>query len=148
MPKTKERVSNAADSVKPYVERAVRDKEMRESLQNAYAAARDIYDELIAPRSPTAIAVRAATDKEIQDNFRTALDELRNAAGRMQGRESHSTRNATLIVTGIALGVLFNPMTGADTRRWLKDKLFGGSSDFDYSSSSPAGTTGNNSSGS
>src|SRR4051794_35930639 len=142
MPKTRDRVSNAADSVKPYVERAVRDKEMRESLQNAYSAARDIYDELIAPRSRTAIAMRAATDKEIQDNFRTALDELRHAAGRIQGRESHSTRNATLLITGIAIGVLFNPMTGGDTRRWLKDRLFGGSSDFDYSSSS-SGSQGN-----
>jgi hypothetical protein len=145
MPKTKERVSNAADSVKPYVERAVRDKELRDSLQNAYAAARDIYDELVAPRSASAIAMRAATDKEIQETFRTALDELRHAASRMQGRESHSTRNATLVITGIAIGLLFNPLTGSDTRRWLKDRLFGGSSDFDYSS---PGAPGNNNSGS
>src|SRR5918911_1654897 len=110
MAKTKERVSGAADSVKPYVDRAIHDAELRDSLQNAYSAARDIYDELIAPRSRTAIAVRAATDKEIQENFRTALEELRNAAGRMQGRESHTTRNVTLIMTGIAIGVLFNPM--------------------------------------
>jgi hypothetical protein len=143
MPKTKERVSNAADSVKPYVERAVRDKELRDSLQNAYAAARDIYDELIAPRSRTAIAVRAATDKEIQENFRTALDELRNAAGRIQGRESHTARNVTLVLTGIAIGVLFNPMTGPDTRRWLRDQMFGGSNDFDYSA--PPNSSGNNS---
>src|SRR5580765_1858235 len=101
MPKTKERVSNAADSVKPYVERAVRDKELRDSLQNAYAAARDIYDELIAPRS----------------------------------------RTATLVLTGIAIGVLFNPLTGSDTRRWLRDRMFGGSDDFDYSS--PPNSSGN-----
>jgi hypothetical protein len=144
MANTKDRVSNAADSVKPYVERAVRDKELRDSLQNAYSAARDIYDELIAPRSRTAIAMRAATDKEIQDSFRTALEELRNAADRFQGRQSHASRNTTLLVTGIAIGILFNPMTGADTRRWLKDRLFGGSSEFDYSSSSSQGNNNSN----
>ena len=123
----------------------MRDKELRDSLQNAYSAARDIYDELIAPRSRTAIAVRAATDKEIQDSFKTAIDELRRAADRFQGRESHASRNTTLLVTGIAIGILFNPMTGPETRRWLKDRLFGGSSEFDYSGS---GTPGNNNSSS
>ena len=141
MAKTTERVSNAAEAVKPYVERAVSDKELRDSLQNAYAAARSIYDELIAPRSRTAIAVRAATDKEIQESFRTAIEELRRAASRVQGKESHTARNATLLITGIAIGVLFNPMTGPETRRFLKDKLFGGSNEFDYS---PPGSGNNN----
>ena len=31
----------------------------------------------------------------------------------------------TLLLTGIALGVLFNPATGPDTRRWLRDKISG-----------------------
>jgi hypothetical protein len=147
MAKTKDRVSNATGTVKPYVERAVHDKELRDSLQNAYTAARDIYDELIAPRSRTAIAVRAATDREIQDNFRTAIDELRRAADRIQGRSSHTGRNTALLVSGIMLGILFNPMTGPETRRWLKDRLFGGSSDFDYSAPSSSGSDGNNNSG-
>jgi hypothetical protein len=37
----------------------------------------------------------------------------------------------TLLMAGIALGVLFNPATGPDTRRWLKDKLFGPEQPFD-----------------
>lgn len=146
MAKTKDRVSNATGTVKPYVDRAVHDKELRDSLQNAYSAARDIYDELIAPRSRTAIAVRAATDKEIQDNFRTAIDELRRAADRMQGKSTNTGRNTALLVGGIMLGILFNPVTGSETRRWVKDRVFGGSSDFDYSAPT-SGTGGNNNSG-
>ena len=37
--------------------------------------------------------MRAATDKDIQDNLRKAADELRTAASRIQGKEDHSGRN-------------------------------------------------------
>jgi hypothetical protein len=38
-------------------------------------------------------------------------------------------------VAGIALGILFNPVTGPETRKWLQD-MIGGGGDFggDYSS--------------
>jgi hypothetical protein len=38
-------------------------------------------------------------------------------------------------VAGIALGLLFNPVTGPETRKWLKD-MIGGGDEFggDYSS--------------
>ena len=54
----------------------------------------------------------------------------------LQGKKTHSGRNTTLLVAGIALGILFNPVTGPETRRWLKDMLSGGGDDFggDYSS--------------
>ena len=139
MPKTRDRLSNATGTVKPYVDRAVHDKELRESLQNAWDAAREVYDELLAPRSRTALAMRAATDKDIQDNLRRAVEELRHAGDRLQGKQSHTGRNISLIVAGIALGVLFNPMTGADTRRWVRDRLFGGGGDYDYSAPPSSG---------
>ena len=31
-----------------------------------------------------------------------------------------------LLLIGVVVGLLFNPVTGPETRRWLKDKLFGG----------------------
>jgi hypothetical protein len=71
------------------------------------------------------VAARVATDKEIQDNLRSAIDDLKKAATRVQGKKEHSSRNATLLLTGIVLGVLFNPVTGPQTREWLTDKLFG-----------------------
>ena len=40
MAKTKEKVSDAAANVKPYVDRALHDEELRESVRNAYASAR------------------------------------------------------------------------------------------------------------
>ncbi len=140
MAKTKDKVSDAAGNVKPYVERALQDGELRDNLKNAFTAARDVYDELMGGRGVTRVATRVATDSDIQDNLKTAIDELRSAARRAQGQDSHKGRNTTLLVTGIALGILFNPITGPDTRRWLRDAMFGGGSDdFGYESSSNSG---------
>jgi hypothetical protein len=121
MANAKDRLSDA----KPYVQRALQDEEVRENVKNAIAAAREIYDELIGARKPSAVAARVATDKEIQDNLRSALDELKNAANRVQGKSEHSARNATLLLAGIVLGILFNPLTGPQTRRWLSDRILG-----------------------
>lgn len=122
MAKAKDRVSD----MKPYIYRAVQDEEVRENVKSAIAAARDIYDELLGGRSTTAVATRVATDKEIQENLKSAVEDLRKAANRVQGKKEHSSRNATLLVAGIALGILFNPVTGPQTREWLMDKVLGG----------------------
>jgi hypothetical protein len=149
MPKTRDKVSDAAGNVKPYVERAIRDEDLRDNVKAAFQAAREVYDELIGNRGVTTIAARVATDKEIQERLRDAIDELREASERVQGKKEHGGRNATLLVAGIALGILFNPVTGPATRKWLSDLLFGGDDDFTYSgSSSSTGTAGNSGSGS
>lgn len=133
MHKTRDRVLDSATNVKPYVERAVKDEKLRENVVNAFAAARDVYDELIGNRGVATLANRVATDKDIHENLKTAVDELRTAATRIQGKQKHSGRN-TLLLVGIALGILFNPMTGADTRQWLKQRLFGPDEEFGYES--------------
>jgi len=132
MAKAKDRVSDMASNVRPYVERAATDTELRENVKAAFTAARDVYDELLGNRGVTHVATRVATDKEIQDRLREAVDELRSAADRVQGKKEHSGRNATLLMTGIALGILFNPITGPATRKWLTGMVFGGDDDFSY----------------
>ena len=132
MAKTKARVSD----VKPYVERAIKDDEFRDDLKNAFVAARDVYDELMGPRGVSGKAVRVASDTEMRENLRSAVDDLRSAAGRIQHGPGHKGRNM-LLVTGIALGILlFNPLTGADTRRWLRDAVFGEEDEFGYQGNS------------
>jgi len=131
MAKARDRIEDA----KPYVKRAIEDEELRENLRSAFATARDVYDELIAKRGVTGLATKVASDKEIQDQLRSAIEDLRDAADRIQGNQEHKGRNSTLLLAGIALGILFNPLTGPETRRWLKDKIFGEDEEFGYGSS-------------
>ena len=93
MAKTRDRVSD----VKPYVERAIKDEEFRDNLKNAFVAARGVYDELMGPRGVSGKAVRVASDKDLRDNLRSAIDDLRNAADRIQHGPSHKGRNPLLV---------------------------------------------------
>jgi hypothetical protein len=139
MAKTSDKVRDSATSVKPYVERALRDEDLRENVKNAFDSARAVYEELIGNRGLVTTAGRVATDKDIQDQLRKTIDELRTAAERLQGKKQHTGRNSTLLLIGIALGILFNPVTGPATRKFLSDTLLGGGDDFTYESSSSNG---------
>lgn len=126
MAKGKEKLFDGVDTVRPYVDRALHDEELRDNLREAFAAAREIYGDLTAGNGVGMAASKAVSDKDIQENLRKAIDELRHAADRLQGKESHAARNRMLLLAGIAAGVLFNPVTGPATRKWLLDLIEGG----------------------
>jgi hypothetical protein len=132
MAKTKDKLLDKAGGARPYIERAVTDEELRTNVRNAFDSAREVYNELLGGRGAIPLATRVATDKDIQDRLREAIDELREAADRVQGKKDHGTRNTLLLLTGIVLGVLFNPVSGGQTRKWLSDTLFGSSDEFTY----------------
>jgi hypothetical protein len=142
MHKTKDKVSDAAGNVKPYVDRALHDEELRDNLRSAYSSARSIYDELVGKRGVAGVATRVATDKDIQDELRSTITELRKAADRVQGNPERTKRNGGLLLLGIVLGILFNPVTGESTRKWLSNRLFGGGDDFTYQGGNGSGNGG------
>ena len=133
MAKAKDKVWGATENVRPYVERAVMDEELRKNVRDAFDAAREVYNELLGGRGVVPLATRVATDEDIQESLKRAVDDLRKASDRIQGKADHGTRNAMLLLAGIALGILFNPVTGPQTRKWVSDRVFGGSDDeFTY----------------
>jgi len=130
----RQKVTGAVDTARPYVERMAQDDELHEHVKNAYASARSIYDDLLGSRGATGMATKVARNQDLQDQLRKTIEELRLAGQRAQGKESHTKRNVTLLLTGITLGVLFNPATGPETRKWLKDKILGPEQPFEYQS--------------
>jgi hypothetical protein len=143
MPKTAEKVASVAGTAKPYVDRALHDEELRDHVKQAFVAAREIYDDVVAPRSVVSAAQRVASDQDIQENLRVAVAELRQAANRLQGRprKRHPGR-AFFLLIGLVVGLLFNPVTGPETRRWMKDRLFGGEDEFGFDEQSGNGGIG------
>ncbi len=128
----KDRVTEAVDTARPYVERLAKDDDLHDHVKKAYESARKIYDEVIGPSGATAVALRVAQDKDLQEELRKAVEELREAGKHARGDESHAGRNAMLLLVGVTLGVLFNPVTGPDTRRWVREKVFGPEEPFEF----------------
>jgi hypothetical protein len=128
MGRQKDTLLTKADSMRPYVERAMSDENLRRDVVRAFAVARELYTELARDRDkPITIASRVATDDEVRDKLRDAIEDLRSASGRLQGkRDRTGVRGSTLLITGIALGILFNPVTGPETRRFIKDMFSSG----------------------
>jgi hypothetical protein len=141
MRKSTDKVRSAAESARPYVERAIADDEFRESLRAAFVAAKEIYDELVPPKGVSGFASKVAKDEEVHDSLKRAVVELRHAADRLQEADkpqSHGFRNLFLILLGVAIGIFFNPFTGPETRRWVKGRVTGG--EFSYNGQEQAET--------
>jgi hypothetical protein len=134
MGRQKDTLLTKADTMRPYVERAMSDENLRRDVLRAFAIARGLYGELARDRDkPITIASRVATDDEIRDKLRDAIEDLRRASDRLQGKKQRSSiPGSTLLVTGIVLGILFNPVTGPETRRFIKDMFSGGGGHHDH----------------
>ncbi len=129
MAKNETKLAPTVETLKPYLDRALNDKEFRDDLKEALAAARKLYGPLAKDAKNDGAAKsasRLATDEKVQENLRKALEEFGKAAGTLKGKKkkSHKGRNAMLLA-GLIAGALYNPWSGPQTREWLMDKVAG-----------------------
>jgi hypothetical protein len=129
MAKKDSKVAPTVDALKPYLDRALNDKEFREDLKDAMEAARKLYGPLVKDAKGDGLsksASRLATDAKVQESLRKALEEFGKAAGTLKGKKkaSHKGRNAMLLA-GLVAGALYNPWSGPQTREWLMVKVAG-----------------------
>jgi hypothetical protein len=124
--KTTEKLTDTVETLRPYIDRALKDEDFRNDLRDALEAARELYGNLQKRNGITATASKLATDKDAQENLRRAFEDLQSAGDRLKGKkESHKGRN-TLLLAGVIVGALYNPWTGEQTRNWIMDKVAGG----------------------
>jgi hypothetical protein len=131
MGKSKDKPTVAVETLRPYVKRAMEDPELREDLLSAFVAARSLYGQLGKDRGVKAKAQRIS-DKDFQEDLQDLVAELTTATERIQGKspkKSHKGRNRVILLTGVTLGVLYNPWSGPATREWIMDQVAGGNGD-------------------
>ena len=95
MTKTKDKVYDQVGNVKPYVERAMKDEQLRDDVMSAFHTAKELYNELIGGRGAVTLATRVATDDDVREKLRDAVEDLRSASDRLQGKKEHAKTLAT-----------------------------------------------------
>jgi hypothetical protein len=134
-----EKARQAAQSAgsNPYVRRLIEDEDLRNSVKEAFDAARHAYQRMSNGKGP----VRAVTeDRKVQRDLRTAAESLREASERLRGRR-RKRRLGRLLVLGIAGGALALVLS-EDLRKAVLDRLFGAEEEFEYTSTTtPAAQT-------
>ena len=137
MAKTKTKAAAiSAEMLRPYVQRAITDPAFRADMLAAAAAARGLYGHLAAKPGVRGKAKGVVSDEDFQAQLRDLVSELTVAGDRIKGKapkkakKSHKKRRI-LLLTGVALGALYNPWTGAQTRGWISSQVSGGSDDFE-----------------
>lgn len=134
MSKTKaERAGDIYETARenPYVQRLMEDDELRDSLKDAFEAARGAYGRATGNgKSP----VKAVTsDKKVQKDLRTAAENLREASERLRAPKKRKGGIGRLLLFGIvAAGIALVLSEGA--RKAVLDTLFGAEEEFEYTS--------------
>jgi hypothetical protein len=113
----------------PYIKRLIEDEELRNSVRDAFEAARDAYDRLSSNGS---VVDAAIDDKKVHKDLKVAAESLRDASNRLRGKQEHSTLGRLLVfaIVGFVLALILSE----DLRKALLDRVFGAEEEFEYTS--------------
>ncbi len=115
----------------PYVQRLIEDDELRDSLRDAFDAARGAYDRATGNGKGPVKAV--ANDKKVQKDLRTAAESLREASERLREPKKRKSRLGRFILFGIVAAAIALVLS-EDARKTVLDTLFGAEEEFEYTS--------------
>ncbi len=120
-------VGSAADN--QYLKRLMEDEELRDSVRDAFEAARGAYDRLSSNGN---VIDTAIDDKKLHRDLKDTAENLRDATQRLRGQEQqrHWGRIFLIAIAGAILAMALSE----DLRKAVLDKLFGAEEEFEYTS--------------
>jgi hypothetical protein len=137
MAKTKQTADRAADLYStarenPYVQRLIEDDELRDSLRDAFEAAKGAYGRAAGNSKGPVKAV--TSDKKVQKELRTATENLRDASERLREPKRKKSKLGRLVLLAL-VGAVIALVVSEDARKTVLDTLFGAEEEFEYTSS-------------
>jgi hypothetical protein len=120
-------VSSVTDN--DYVKRLVEDEDLRDSIRDAFEAARDAYERLSSNGS---VIDTAIDDKKVHKDIKEAAENLRDASNRLQGKQNEHHFGRLLLIAFV--GAILALIISEDLRKSLLDKVFGAEEEFEYTS--------------
>src|SRR3954453_5806061 len=120
-------VGSAADN--QYLRRLMEDEDLRDSVRDAFEAARSAYARLSSNGS---VIDTAIDDKKLHKELKETAENLREASNRLRGNEK-KRHWGRIILIGVAGAVLAIALS-EDLRKAVLDKLFGAEEEFEYTS--------------
>jgi hypothetical protein len=115
----------------PYVQRLIDDEELRESLKDAFEAAKGAYGRATGNGKG---AVKAVTsDKKVQKELRKAAENLQEASERLQRPKKRKGGLGRLLLVALIGGAIALAVSEG-ARKAVLDALFGAEEEFEYTS--------------
>jgi hypothetical protein len=115
----------------PYVQRLVEDEELRESLKDAFEAAKGAYGRATGNGKGTVKAV--TSDKKVQKELRKAAENLQEASERLREPKKRKGGLGRLLLIAI-VGAVIALAVSEGARKAVLDALFGAEEEFEYTS--------------
>jgi len=125
----------AAARENPYVQRLVEDEELRDSLRNAFEAAKGAYGRATGNGKGPVKAV--TSDRKVQRDLRDAAENFRDATEQLRSPKKRKKKGklGRLILIAI-VGAVVALAVSEDARKAVLDALFGAEEEFEYTSTS------------
>ncbi len=116
----------------PYVQRLIEDDELRDSLRDAFDAAKGAYGRATGNSKGPVQAV--TSDKKVQKDLRSAAESLREASERLREPKKHKSHLGRFVLFALVAAAIALVLS-EDARKTVLDTLFGAEEEFEYTSS-------------
>jgi hypothetical protein len=116
----------------PYVNRLMEDEELRESLKDAFEAAKNAYGRATGNGQGTVKAV--TSDKKVQKEMRKAAESMQEASERLRSKPKKRKGGIGRLLLIAIVGAVIALAVSEGARKAVLDALFGAEEEFEYTS--------------